>query len=31
MKVKLELGLGLVEVEIANGTIGVESGDVKLG
>ena len=28
MKVKLELGLGLVEVEIANGTIGVESGEV---
>ncbi len=31
MKVEVELGLGLMEAEIANGTIGVESGEVKLG
>ena len=31
MKVKLEQGPGLVEVEIANGATGVESGEVQLG
>jgi len=31
MKVKLEQRLGLMEVNVANGTTGVESGEVKLG
>ena len=31
MKVKLEQRLGFMEVNVANGTTGVESGEVKLG
>ncbi len=31
MKMEVELRLGLMEVEIANGSVGVESGEVKLG